>query len=150
MGAAGTIAAVTSTLRGRLQRGLAVAEVEALIGPAAVTTLRPAEFRGHPSGPSQLNLALHHLVPAAERVDGRLTLELHYLITAFGTDARADELLLGAALVELDEHPVLTVGGARLAATLLPLGLAQWARVWRAIGGPQRPSVLARVAPVLL
>lgn len=150
MGAAGTIAAITSTLRGRLQRGLAVAEVEALIGPAAVTTVRLTEFRGHPSGPSQLNLALHHLVPATDRIDGRLTLELRYLITAFGTDARADALMLGAALVELDEHPVLTVAGSRTAVTLVPLGLSEWARLWRAIGAPQRPSVYVQLAPVLL
>ena len=138
MGSAGSVATVTSTLRGRLQRGLVVADIDAVIGSVSVTTVRPAEFRARPSGPSQLNLALHHVLPDRARSESSFALVLRYLITAFGTDTRADEMMIGAAVIELAEHPVITVAGERLAASLVPLGPVEWSRLWRSIGVSHR------------
>ena len=116
------IAAVTAVLKERLQERLGDADVQAAIGPVKVTSLPPDRIQATGSEPNQLNLYLHHAAPnpafrnTAHPVrdsDGRriarppLPLDLHYLITAFGIDTYAGEILLGHAMQEMHERPLL-------------------------------------------
>lgn len=116
------IAAVTAVLKARLENRLLEADVQAAIGPAAVTSLPPDRVQAGAAEPNQLNIYLHHASPnAAWRNEGHpvrdgngrrvtrppLALDLHYLITAFGVDTYAAEILLGHAMRELHEHPLL-------------------------------------------
>jgi hypothetical protein len=116
------IAAVTAVLKERLQDRLGDADVQAAIGPVKVTSLPPDRIQATGSEPNQLNLYLHHAAPnpafrnTAHPIrdsDGRriarppLPLDLHYLITAFGVDTYAGEILLGHAMQEMHERPLL-------------------------------------------
>jgi hypothetical protein len=116
------IAAVTAVLKERLQDRLGDADVQAAIGPVKVTSLPPDRIQSGGAEPNQLNIYLHHAAPnAAFRNAGDpirdsggariarppLPLDLHYLITAFGIDTYAGEILLGHAMQEMHERPLL-------------------------------------------
>jgi Pvc16 N-terminal domain len=116
------IAAVTAVLKARLENRLLDADVQAAIGPASVTALPPDTVQAGAAEPNQLNIFLHHATPsAAWRNEGHpirsgngqriarppLALDLNYLVTAFGVDTYAAEILLGEAMAELHEHPLL-------------------------------------------
>ena len=116
------IAAVTAVLRARLENRLLDADVQAAIGPTSVTSLPPDQVQAGAAEPNQLNIFLHHAAPNASwrneghpvhDANGRrvtrppLALDLHYLVTAFGVDTYAGEILLGHAMGEFHEHPLL-------------------------------------------
>jgi hypothetical protein len=116
------LAAVTAVLKERLEDRLGDADVQSAIGPVTVTSLPPDRVQATGAEPNQLNLYLHHAAPnPAYRNDGHpirdsegrriarppLPLDLHYLVTAFGVDTYAGEILLGHAMQELHERPLL-------------------------------------------
>src|SRR5437868_7004167 len=123
MSTALALASVTALLKDLLENGLASAGVTAEIGgDATVSALPPDRVGSGAEEKAQLNLFLYHLTPhAAMRLDrnkgaskgsdgnGRhsLSLELHYLLTAYGAQDYQTEILLGHALQLLHESPVL-------------------------------------------
>jgi uncharacterized protein DUF4255 len=127
------VAAVTAVLRQRLRSRLATAGVGAVTGSIEVSALAPDRVPTDADEPSQLNLFLHHVslnpgwrntgLPTRDAAGARqaappLALDLHYLLTAYGGDPFHAEILLGHAMQEFHETPVLTAEHIR--ATLSP------------------------------
>jgi hypothetical protein len=120
------LAAVTAVLRDRLNEGVVNHDVSAITGSTVnVTTLSPDRvLSAEGTETSQLNIFLYQVTPntgwrneglASRDVSGRhrltnppLALDLHYLITAYGSDPLHREILLGYAMQLLHEYPVLT------------------------------------------
>jgi Pvc16 N-terminal domain len=119
------LAGVSAQLKQLLEDGLERHGVaDALRSPVSVTVLPPD--RGEATGAgARLNLFLYQTAPnlrlrnvAAPVQRGAdtalhyppLALDLHYLISAYGTEELQAEALLGSALLQLHEHPVLTTG----------------------------------------
>lgn len=186
------LAAVTTVLKARLDSRLAAADVQAAIGPVTVTAVPPDQVQAGAAEPNQLNVYLHHTTPnAAWRNEthpvrdstGRrvtrppLALDLQYLVTAFGTDTYAAEILLGHAVAELHERPLLslesigdvlhrvpadpTVPAAVIASALeqqaehlriSPLSVAseEMSRLWTALGAQYRATAAYLVGPLLI
>lgn len=181
------IAAVTAALRHLVLEG-----VRADVPGAEVTTVRPGApgSAGTGSGLPRLgvNVHLYASVPLPAFRDHRppvsgaggagepaaTALELHYLLSFHGDDARLEpQRLLGSTLVHLAAQAVLTrariaaaladpavtfLAGADLAEqqemvrlTPLVLSLEEMARLWSGLlGAPHALSVAWRAAPVLV
>jgi hypothetical protein len=186
------MAAVTAVLRKRLGDRLTDADVQSAIGPVTVTSVPPDEVQAGASEPNQLNVYLHHAAPnAAWRNEahpvrdstGRrvtrapLVLDLQYLITAFGVDTYAAEILLGHAMAELHERPLLdlasidgvlhpavpdasiptAVAGSGLEdqdeclrVSPVAVGSEEMSRLWQALGAQYRATAAYQVGPLLI
>ncbi|MCP3960730.1 MAG: DUF4255 domain-containing protein [bacterium] len=118
------IAAVSAVLKDRLNDGLINSDLQTL-GSVTVTCLPPDRFG--PGGvdetpANRLNLYLYRVSPntgwANQRLPARtsagtrtanpyLALDLHFLLSAYGTDELNDQILLGYGMQILHETPVL-------------------------------------------
>jgi hypothetical protein len=125
MSTAVAIASVTAVLKAMLHDGLSEARVSDGIGDWLVSALPPDRVDVTAgAAKSHLNLFLHQVTPntawrneglpgrdpqRGERLSNRpwLALDLHYLLTAFGTEELYAEVLLGHGMQVLHEHPVL-------------------------------------------
>lgn len=116
------IAAVTAALKDLLNDGLLNHDLSP-VGSISVTALPPDRVVTGATEPNQLNLFLYQVtpnlgwrnagLPARDRNGVRLTanplaLDLHYLLTAYGSQDLNAEILLGYAMHLLHETPVLT------------------------------------------
>jgi Pvc16 N-terminal domain len=126
------LAGVSALLKQLLEDGLERHGVaDALRSPVSVTVLPPDIAEATGAG-ARLNLFLYHAVPnmrlrnaAIPEQRGAdtprhfppLALDLHYLITAYGSEELQAEAVLGSALLQLHEHPVLSTDAIRLAAS---------------------------------
>lgn len=186
------LAGVTAVLRARLDGRLTLADVQAAIGPITVTSIPPDQVQSGGSEPNQLNVWLHHADTSAawRNVDhpvressGRrtrrppLVLDLRYLITAFGVDTYAAEILLGHTLAELHERPLLdlasidgvlhptvadptlpdAVGSSGLElqcepVRITPVAVAseEMSRLWQSLGAQYRATAAYEVGPVMI
>lgn len=136
------IAAVTAALKDLLNDGLLNHDLSS-IGSFSVTAQPPDRISTGENEPNQLNLFLYQMtpnlgwrntgLPSRDARGTRLTnpplaLDLHYLLTAYGSQDLNAEILLGYAMQLLHETPVLSrqqlrvvLGGAPLVdGTILP------------------------------
>lgn len=136
------IAAVTATLKDLLNDGLLNHDLSS-IGSFSVTALPPDRISTGANEPNQLNIFLYQVTPnlgwrnaGLPSRDGNgvrltaapLALDLHYLLTAYGSQDLNAEILLGYSMHLLHETPVLTraqlrttLGGPALVdGTILP------------------------------
>ncbi len=118
------IAAVTAVLKDRLNDGLINSDLQSL-GSFSVTCLPPDRFGvgGADETPAnRLNLFLYRISPNTgwvnERLPARtsagtrmtnpyLALDLHYLLSAYGSEELNDQIMLGYGMQILHETPVL-------------------------------------------
>jgi hypothetical protein len=117
MGSALALAAVTALLKHLLENGLAAAGVSSQVGgDAIVSALAPDRIASGEDERPQLNLFLYLVTPRAglssngagrEGRGGALTLDLHYLLTAYGAQDLQAEILLGYTFQVLNDSPVL-------------------------------------------
>lgn len=123
------VAAATEVLRARLDSALVGADFGAVLGTVEVSALPPD--RVVPTGtsePAQLNLFMYRATPnpgwsnrtfAARDSGGDrianppLALDLHYLLTAYGSAQLHADLLLGWAMHQLHETPFIDRGEIR-------------------------------------
>lgn len=130
------LGAVSAVLRNLLDNGL----VESLpaVGPVQVTAVAPDTIRlENPAPGPRLNLFLYRVSPnpgwrnaAYPSYDGNgtrltnepLALDLHFLVTAYGSKDYHGEILLGYAMHVLHERPVLDRAAIRRALDPSPLG----------------------------
>ena len=123
-----SIASVTSVIKSTLENGLVVHGATAVVGELAVTALPPDRIPTGSDERSQLNIYLYRITPNTAwraipvgdiaRAGARpapLSLDLHYLLTAYGERDYHAETLLGSAMELLHETPILT------RATIVPL-----------------------------
>ncbi|HKT38143.1 MAG TPA: DUF4255 domain-containing protein [Ktedonobacterales bacterium] len=116
-----SIASVTSVIKGVLENGLVMHGATAVVGELAVTALPPDRITTGSDERSQLNIYLYRITPntawraipasGAQPPGARsvpLSLDLHYLLTAYGERDYHAETLLGSAMELLHETPVLT------------------------------------------
>ena len=118
-----SIASVTSVIKSTLENGLVMHGATAVVGELAVTALPPDRIPTGADERSQLNIYLYRITPntawraipasgsSANGNDARpvpLSLDLHYLLTAYGERDYHAETLLGSAMELLHETPVLT------------------------------------------
>ena len=116
------IAAVTAALKDLLNDGLLNHDLSP-VGSISVTAVPPDRVVTGQTEPNQLNLFLYQVtpnlgwrnagLPTRDRSGVRLTanplaLDLHYLLTAYGSQDLNAEILLGYAMHLLHETPVLT------------------------------------------
>lgn len=116
------IAAVTATIKDLLNDGLLNHDLSSL-GSFTVTSLPPDRISTGQTEPNQLNVFLYQVTPnsgwrnsalpsrdaAGTRISNPpLALDLHYLITAYGSEDLNAEVLLGYAMSLLHETPVLS------------------------------------------
>lgn len=116
------IAAVTATLKDLLNDGLLNHDLSS-IGSFSVTASPPDRITTGQNEPNQLNLFLYQVTPnlgwrnaGLPSRDGTgvrlsaapLALDLHYLLTAYGSQDLNAEILLGYSMQLLHETPVLT------------------------------------------
>lgn len=116
------IAAVTATLKDLLNDGLLNHDLSS-IGSFSVTALPPDRISTGQNEPNQLNIFLYQVTPnlgwrnaGLPSRDGTgvrlsappLALDLHYLLTAYGSQDLNAEVLLGYSMQLLNETPVLT------------------------------------------
>jgi len=116
------IAAVTAALKDLLNDGLLNHDLSS-VGSFSVTALPPDRVSTGQNEPNQLNLFLYQVTPnlgwrnaGLPSRDGNgvrlsaapLALDLHYLLTAYGSQDLNSEILLGYAMQLLHETPVLT------------------------------------------
>ena len=112
------IAAVSAVMRDLLNNGL----IDASVGDVSVTAQSPDKVKLDGAEKSQLNLFLYRVTPnqgwrnvglpsfdgAGNRVSNPpLALDLHYLLTAYGSADFQPEILLGYGMQVLHENPVL-------------------------------------------
>ncbi|HEX5548043.1 MAG TPA: DUF4255 domain-containing protein [Ktedonobacterales bacterium] len=116
-----SIASVTSVIKSVLENGLVMHGATAVVGELAVTAMPPDRITTGADERSQLNIYLYRITPNtawraipsdATRTNGAravpLSLDLHYLLTAYGERDYHAETLLGSAMELLHETPVLT------------------------------------------
>jgi hypothetical protein len=116
------IAAVTATLKDLLNDGLLNHDLSSL-GSFSVTAMPPDRITTGQNEPNQLNIFLYQVTPnlgwrnaGLPSRDGTgvrlsaapLALDLHYLLTAYGSQDLNAEVLLGYSMQLLHETPVLT------------------------------------------
>jgi hypothetical protein len=133
MSTATALAAVTAVLRDLLLNGIIDAD-NGDVGPVTVSAVPPDKVPTTGDAGSRLNLFLYQVTPnqgwrnvglparsaAGERVAAPpLALDLHYLLSAYGSADFHAELLLGYAMQVLHETPVLTRDAIRVAFTTL-------------------------------
>lgn len=129
MSTAAGIAAVTAVLKDLLLNGLVDHDTTPMIGNVMVTAQSPDRI-ALPEQNSQLNLFLYLVTPnpgwrnvglpsrdsAGDLVSAPpLALDLHYLLSAYGTKDLHAEILLGYAMQLFHEMPVLTRSAIRKA-----------------------------------
>jgi hypothetical protein len=132
MSTALAIAGVTAVLRDLLNNGLIDHNISGAVGSnVTVTAIPPDTIRiDGAQAQTQLNLFLHQVTPnpgwrnvGLPSRDGRgarlsnppLALDLHYLLSAYGSAELHAEILLGYAMQLLHEHPVLDRDSIRTA-----------------------------------
>ena len=118
-----SIASVTSVIKSTLENALVMHGATAVVGELAVTALPPDRISTGADERSQLNIYLYRITPntawraiPASGPSGNgngarpipLSLDLHYLLTAYGERDYHAETLLGSAMELLHETPVLT------------------------------------------
>ncbi|QDQ29005.1 DUF4255 domain-containing protein [Chitinimonas arctica] len=123
------IAAVTVALKDLLNNGLINHDLAA-IGSYTVSASPPDRIASGSDEPNQLNLFLYQVspnlgwrnagLPGRDSLGGRvgyppLALDLHYLLSAHGSQDMNAEILLGFAMQLLHENPVLTREQLRIA-----------------------------------
>lgn len=123
------IAAVTASLKDLLNQGLLQLDLSS-IGSYSITALPPDRVETGQTEPNQLNLFLYQVtpnpgwrnegLPTVDANGGRLgraplALDLHYLLTAYGSKDLNAEVLLGHAMALLHDSPVLTRAQLRVA-----------------------------------
>ena len=116
------IAAVTAAIKDLLNDGLLNHDLS-VVGSFAVTALPPDRVSTGQNEPNQLNLFLYQVTPnlgwrnaGLPSRDGNgvrlsaapLALDLHYLLTAYGSQDLNAEILLGYSMQLLHETPVLS------------------------------------------
>jgi len=122
MSSALAIAAVTAALKDLLNDGLLNHDLSS-IGTFSVTASPPDRITVGANEPNQLNVFLYQVtanlgwrnvdLPSRDSTGGRLTnpplaLDLHYMLTAYGSQDLNAEILLGYAMQLLHETPMLT------------------------------------------
>lgn len=130
MSTALAIASVSCVLRDLLVNGIIDHDLSASVGDIAVTALSPDKIPTDSTERSQLNLALYQVTPNAgwrnEGLPSRdangtrltnppLSLDLHYLLSAYGARDLHSEILLGVGMQILHETPVLPRAAIRRA-----------------------------------
>jgi hypothetical protein len=181
------IAAVTAALKDLLNNGLLSHDLSS-IGSFSVTALPPDRIATGQNEPNQLNLFLYHLTPnlgwrndglpsrdarGARLMNAPLALDLHYLLTAYGTEDLNAEVLLGFAMQMLHETQILTrqqlrtvLGAPSPFGTLSALDLAdqielikispvflnteELSKMWTAMQSRYRPTMAYTVSVVLI
>lgn len=169
------IASVTAALKDLLQSGVAAHRLPEAIGAAlAVSALPPdrVPLEG-PDARPRLNLFLHRVAydtslrnlplrpraAAAHATHPPLAVHLHYLVTAYGTAELQTEVLLGYAMVVLNEMSVLTSEAIHKAGQpfgftdrVEPLQLVlhspdgeEMSRLWAALQARYRPTLACEV-----
>ena len=120
MSTAGVLASVTALLQRTLENGLVEYGVTSQVGgDVTISVLPPDRVSSGSEERAQLNVFLYHLAPhaavrtaAVREGDATtppvLSLDLHYLITAYGGHDYQAEILLGHALQILNAIRVLT------------------------------------------
>ncbi|HEY7343078.1 MAG TPA: DUF4255 domain-containing protein [Ktedonobacterales bacterium] len=116
-----SIASVTSVIKSVLENGLVMHGATAVVGELAVTATPPDRITTGADERSQLNIYLYRITPNtawraipsdATQTNGMravpLSLDLHYLLTAYGERDYHAETLLGSAMELLHQTPVLT------------------------------------------
>jgi len=122
--AAGTaplaIASITAVLRDLLANELIRYSSVTRLGDVNVSVLPPDRITVGSDEPNQLNLFMYRVTPHSTLQDvrgrppegpqrrGRLALNLHYLVTAYGAHEFHSDILLGCAVHLLNGTPVLT------------------------------------------
>lgn len=116
------IAAVTAVLKDLLNDGLLNHDLSS-IGSFTVTALPPDRISTGQNEPNQLNLFLYQVTPnlgwrnqglpsrdgnGVRLTSAPLALDLHYLLTAYGSQDLNAEILLGYSMQLLHETPVLS------------------------------------------
>jgi Pvc16 N-terminal domain/IPT/TIG domain len=123
MSGALAIAAVTATLKDLLNDGLLNHDLSQ-VGSFSVTASPPDRVTTGQNEPNQLNLFLYQVTPnlgwrnvdlpsrdstgSARLTNPPLALDLHYMLTAYGSQDFNAEILLGYAMQLLHETPILT------------------------------------------
>lgn len=123
MSTALAIASVTQVLKDLLNNGLIDHDItDATGGNVTVTSLPPDKIDTSSSEQTQLNLFMYHVTPNAgwrnvgypslnsngDRVTNPpLAVDLHYLLTAYGSNDLHTEILLGYGMQLFHENPVL-------------------------------------------
>lgn len=115
------IAGVTRLLKDLLNNGLIDGDISSVVGNVTVTALPPDRIDTG-NEPTQLNLFMYQTTPNigwnnvgfpsfnsnGERVNNPpLALNLHYMLTAFGSSELHGEILLGYGMQLMHDHPVL-------------------------------------------
>jgi hypothetical protein len=114
------IASITAVLKDLLGNGLVRYSKSTRLGDVSVTVLPPDRITLGADESSQLNLFLYRVTPHTKLPqkskdqkysngqNGRLVLDLHYLLTAYGSQDFHEEILLGCAVHLLGSVSVLT------------------------------------------
>ncbi len=191
MSGALAVAAVSAVLKDLLDNRVAKPDIASSVGDVTVTALPPDRITVGADERSQLNLFLYRVTPRATltRVDPAssngangqssrpLSLDLHYLLAAYGQQDFHAEVLLGCGIQVLHQTPVLTAevlrtslatssnrGGSGTKAALAASGIAErteqitvvpeflstdeTSRLWSALQARYRPSVTYRISSV--
>ena len=115
-----TIASVTAVLKNLLENTVVSRGVSSAVGGDIVVSAVPPDKINLGDEKPQLNLFLYQVTPASVLRAPGLSLELYYLITAYGAQDFQAEILLGHAVQTLVEHQHLT--GETIQKTLAALG----------------------------
>jgi hypothetical protein len=122
------LASVTAILKNLLENGLVAHGVTANVGAdTTISALPPDRIKTGDDERAQLNLFLYQVTPRGLNSSSRyapegnpnrrpgtpLTLELLYLLTAYGAQDYHTEILLGYALSLFQENPVVTAAAIR-------------------------------------
>lgn len=189
MSTALALASVTAVLRQLLRDALVDHGVSSIVAGADVTAVAPALVAPGNSEPTGINVFCYGVspnqgwrnadLPSRNGSGGRLTnpplaLDLHYLVTAYGTDDFHAEVLLGHAMHRLHQVPVLErdtiraviqdpgilsghLAGSGLAdqveqVKLAPevMGVEEISKLWTALAADYRPSAAYRASVVLV
>ena len=189
MSTALAIASVSAVLREILQDALVDHGISTIVAGADVTAVSPDQVAPGNSQPTGVNVFCYGVAPnqgwrnadlpsrngtGDRRTNPPLALDLHYLVTAYGTDDFHAEVLLGHAMHRLHEVPVLERDTIRtiladptiLAGALADSGLAdqvelvkispevmsveEISKLWTALGGGYRPSAAYKASVVLI
>jgi hypothetical protein len=139
------IASVTAALRNLLDKGLIDHNIVGALGSNVIVSAVPPDTipLSGVNSTTRLNLFLHQVTPNPtlrnaglpsrdsrdEQINSApLALDLHYLLTAYGSEELHTEILLGYAMYLMHERPVLdrqairaAVAGSTVDASILPL-----------------------------
>lgn len=131
MSSALTVAAVTAVLKSLLDNRVAQSDVTAAVGDVVVSALAPDRIPVGSDERNQLNLFLYRITPrtslgpidvasrdsASEGKTNTLSLDLHYILSAYGQDDFNTDVLLGCGIQVLHGNPILTSELLRSVAT---------------------------------